>query len=272
MDKLFGWLALVVLLFSGWVTHKNRQAYEAQIDARQREEVRKANNEDTKSRREATLAKLKSDIAETEGQLTEAKQQLAAAQEKLTGLQEQVAAKKAEKEPLAKKLKEVKDYLATLPEPDSIIPQIKKLKAQIAGLQDEIEISEGKLANLVQAGNDTDGVIGDFEAVVKNQSMLRSQPFLKTSLGSVYQSWGFVTINAGDIQGVVPSSTLDVLRDGEIIAKLSVTAVEPNSSAADIIRGSIDYGVVLMPGDQVRPEAIQEKNVNANAVSTSNFQ
>jgi len=71
---------------------------------------------------------------------------------------------------------------------------------------------------------------------------------------------------------VVPGSTLDVIRDGEIIAKLSVTAVEPNSSAADIVRESIDSGVVLSPGDQVRPEVIEEKDANASEPAVSKLQ
>jgi len=158
MDKLFGWLALAVLLFSGWVTLKNRQAYEAQIDSRQKAEEIKVDKEETKKRRQGTLAKLQTDITETEGQLSDSNEKLAASQEKLEGLQKEVAAEKEEKEPLAKELKEVKDYLATLPEPDVLVPQIKKLKTQIIGLQDEVEVAEGQLANLIQEGSDTDSV------------------------------------------------------------------------------------------------------------------
>ena len=37
----------------------------------------------------------------------------------------------------------------------------------------------------------------------------------------------------GDNEGVVPGSILDVVRAGEVIAKLRVTAVEAGRSAAD---------------------------------------
>ncbi len=39
----------------------------------------------------------------------------------------------------------------------------------------------------------------------------------------------------GDNEGVVPGSILDVVRAGEVIAKLRVTAVEAGRSAADIV-------------------------------------
>lgn len=256
MDKLFGWLALVVLLFSGWVAHKNKQAYQEQADSRKKAESTFTNKLATKERREKTLAKLESSIEDATTQVASANQKLAEAQESLAALQESVGAKQKERDPLAMKLKEVKDYLAKLPEPDEVVPQIKKLKLQIIGLEEEVEIAESKLANVLQQGADSEEKIEKFEMVAKNRSALRSQSFLSTRLAAVYQEWGFVTLGAGDLQGVVPGSTLDVLRNGEIIAKLAVTAVELNSAAADIIRSSIDQGVVLQAGDQVRAESV----------------
>ncbi len=258
MDKLFGWLALAVLLFSGWVAHKNKQAYEEQAESRKKAQSTFTNKLAAKERAEKSLATLESNIEDATTQVASANEKLAAAQESLAALQESVGAKQKERDPLAKKLKEVKDYLATLPEPDEVVPQIKKLKLQIIGLEEEVEIAESKLANVLQQGADSEEGIAKFEMVAKNQSALRSQPFLETGLAAVYQEWGFVTLGAGDLQGVVPGSTLDVIRGGEIIAKLTVTAVESNSAAADIIRSSIDQGVVLRAGDQVRAESIDD--------------
>jgi len=46
---------------------------------------------------------------------------------------------------------------------------------------------------------------------------------------------------------------LSVLRDGEEIAKLIVTGVEANTSAANIIPSSVKGDVTVSPGDKVVP-------------------
>jgi hypothetical protein len=78
-----------------------------------------------------------------------------------------------------------------------------------------------------------------------------SLPSLKTSIRSIYPTWGFVTLNAGNNAGVTATSTLDVVRDGATIAKLLVTSVESRSASASIIPDSIAQDVTLMVGDRV---------------------
>jgi len=258
MEKIFGSLAILLVLLTGWIVHKNRLAYEGQIEKRvdQEQELdrqlgKKGEEEQLKKERTQELADARDLLAQTETEL-------ANKEEERENLKQEVAQKTRDKEPLEQELKEIEDMMASLPRPDVLIPKIQKLKSNIALLNDEIDVAESKLANLVQGGKDTDGVIEDFIELVDNQTKLRSQPYLTTKLSAVYQQWGFVTLSSGDLQGVVPNSRLDVMRDGEVIAKLKVSAVEPNSAAADIVRDSIAHGFILIPGDQVVPEALDE--------------
>ena len=81
----------------------------------------------------------------------------------------------------------------------------------------------------------------------------KSLPELKTRIRSIYPTWGFVTLGAGNSSGVVTNSILDVVRNGSVVAKLMVTAVESGSSSASIIPDSLGEDVTLMVGDRVVP-------------------
>ena len=71
---------------------------------------------------------------------------------------------------------------------------------------------------------------------------------LKTSISAIYSGWGFVILAGGDNEGVVPGSMLNVMRAGEVIAKLRVTAVEAGRSAADIVIDSMSLTQCFEPG------------------------
>jgi hypothetical protein len=62
-----------------------------------------------------------------------------------------------------------------------------------------------------------------------------------------------VTLASGNNAGVMANSTLDVVRDGETIAKLLVTAVETGSASASIVPDSLASNVTLRVGDHVIP-------------------
>ena len=66
-------------------------------------------------------------------------------------------------------------------------------------------------------------------------------------------------VNAGNNAGVNANSTLDVVRDGETIAQLLVTAVESRSASASIIPDSIAQDVTLMVGDRVVATSKEKK-------------
>ena len=84
----------------------------------------------------------------------------------------------------------------------------------------------------------------------RNASM--SSPNLKTRISAIFDSYGFVTLPVGNRAGVVGGSTLEIVRDNEVIGKLLVKSVEANTAAAEIVPNSIKADTVLMVGDSVR--------------------
>jgi archaellum component FlaG (FlaF/FlaG flagellin family) len=125
------------------------------------------------------------------------------------------------------------------------------MRMELEELTQNITDNEASLANLTAQDAAT---AADAEKRKENLAILasgESLPSLKTSIRSIYPTWGFVTLNAGNNAGVTATSTLDVVRDGAIIAKLLVTSVESRSASASIIPDSIAQDVTLMVGDRV---------------------
>jgi len=169
-------------------------------------------------------------------------------------LEDEVSDKERQINDLEAEINAANEQLKELGDIETLIPQIQRIKSEIAQLEDDIEKDEAKLAGLKQVSKDTQSVIdvkiGETDRIAEGKSQLR----LSTAINTVYSNWGFVTLKGGDIQGVVPDSTLDVVRDGDVIAKLKVTTVEPNRAAADIIRESVKADHFLRSGDKVVAE------------------
>ena len=161
------------------------------------------------------------------------------------------------------------EALKGLPDPGVLIPKIKRMTSELTQATSGIASEEAKLANLVS--NDANGKarIKVMRDRIAMQTTGRSFPDLKTSIRSVYRNWGFVVLTSGDKQGVISGSTLDVVRGGEVIAKLKVTAVESGSAAADIVLNSVTEGTEVRSGDKVVPEKEQAQLAN-DAAAASN--
>lgn len=251
MPLLFGILTALVLTISAWIGFKNQTEYEKQIVDRQTEEANlerevkflKKRTDDwlaTKAEKEELMAAnvvLSEEIATLESKIEEIKSEIAQKKSRKTQLAAEVAASKA-----------VFDKVGGV---RAIVPKIKGLRSDIASLTAEIEEGNATLRSLKQSKSDTQASIVVNEERVEFETSGKSQPFLSTTIKTVYSSWGFVTLNGGDIQGVVPGSALAVVRGDEVVAKLKVTTVEPNRAAADILRESLGADIFLRAGDKV---------------------
>jgi len=139
------------------------------------------------------------------------------------------------------------------------IRKLGQLKADIEQLNQEITEKQANLDQLNGNNANLDKQIVGMRSDTDQRNSGHSFPHLRTSIRSVYPTWGFVTLANGDKGGVVINSTLDVVRNGEIVAKLFVSTVERDSASASIVPGSIQQDVVLMTGDKVVPTKVVEK-------------
>jgi hypothetical protein len=78
-----------------------------------------------------------------------------------------------------------------------------------------------------------------------------TRPGIQGRILAVNSGWNFVVLSVGDKQGVVMGATLLVVRGNEPVARLRVTSVEPSTSIADVLPGSVRRGTSIQPGDTV---------------------
>ncbi len=255
MPILFGTLAAVALAFIAWFGFKNKTMYEDQIELRVDQEDLWDDNVALRKLKKGELADNKQAIAVLETQIKEVEAKIVKMDEVIAGLEKEIKNKVDEMARLEASVKEAKDQTAKYGEIEELIPKINRLRGDIVQLTDDITAETANLSNLKQVKTDTQAKIDMNSEISEKQTVGKSQAFLKTTIKTVYSTWGFVTLNGGDIQGVVPGSTLDVVRDGEVVAKLKVTTVEPNRAAADILRDSVTEEIHLRSGDVVKAEA-----------------
>ena len=211
MANILGIFTAIILAVAAFVAMKNKARLEDEITTRQTEEA---------------------SLAQSQKRLKAAQEVLKALPIERAGVDEKFAAKSEEEE----KLQEANAKLKS---------DIEEKTATIAANKTKLDEIREKLAP-----------VGDLDTLGATMKAMRlgkgeSLPALKTSIRSIYPTWGFVTLNDGNNAGVNSNSTLDVVRDGETIARLLVTAVESRSASASIIPDSIAQDVTLMVGDRV---------------------
>lgn len=251
MPILFGTLTALVLAISGWLGYKNQAEYKKQIGDRQEQEraldYQKGELIKATDKWQNAVDDKKEFMASNEG-LSE---ELAALEEKISEIKNEIAQKKSRKDQLQREVMAANEVMDKVGGSRQLVPKIKGLRSDIANLNSEIELGTVKLNNLKQAKSDTQESIVMNEKRVEFETSGKSQPDLNTTIKTVYSTWGFVTLNGGDVQGVVPGSTLNVVRGEEVVAKLKVTTVETNRAAADILRDTVGTDVFLRSGDKV---------------------
>lgn len=254
MSKVFGTIAAVLLAASAFVAWKNQDAYKKEIVTYQGEQaIEKSTVKEFKGQvaRHKAADQERSELVEKEAgvakELAEVTTKYEAAKKKVDGLKATEKSNQAE-------IASAEEALKGLPNPDELIPKIKRMTGELAEATSGISSEESKLANLALQDKNGRARIDHLREINKLNTTGKSYPSLRTRISSVYRNWGFVILAAGDKQGVITGSTLDVMRGGEVIGKLKVTAVEAGRAAADIVLDSVAEGTTLQSGDKVVAE------------------
>lgn len=278
MVNALGILTAIVLALATFVAYRNKTAYEKEI-ADTGNETYKANEFKVGLNADPFTPKTqfpneKSKLGYNQGRLERARNDLVATiakrkgveadnaklddeiftQKKVNGgLNEQIATKTAKIAENKAKLDDIRERTSKVGDIKTLAAKMKVLKAEIEELAQNIAANEGKLANLNNENTQTEAHVKSLKDKFETISQNRSLPTMKTHIRSIYPTWGFVTLAAGNDAGVVTGSTLDVMRGDDLVAKLLVTAVERNSASASIIPDSLAQETVLMVGDRVIP-------------------
>jgi hypothetical protein len=252
MANVFAILSAIALAAAAFLALKNKDAYENEISARKAEQDRLTTNT-------VKYDSLVADFDETAATRKTAEEETVGLREKETDqtkknkdVESAVSTKKAEADGNAAKITSIQEQLKEIGNIEDLVGKLQRTKQDIEEFNLTIATTEAKLADLTSEKSRTEGVIATYTVKNSNYSNKRSF-FSSTRIGSIYPSYGFVTLPIGNTAGVVSGSTLDVVRDGSVIGKLRVRSVESSRAAAEIIPDSIAQDVTLSVGDRVVP-------------------
>jgi len=258
MAKVFLGLAIALMIATAVVSFLAK----GNIDTVQ------GNLRDTKSTLTATTANLK----KTEGELKTAQDEVEttktaldaekATSEKLKGDVEiaNTKATQAQTE-LEAKVKEIADLnakIAGMPTAPTADPQAA---AEVEKLRGDLQKAQTEVAEMKQVQETLNGRVKDAEDKYKaqvNEVERYRKGFARTGLTgrvmAVNPGWNFIVLSVGDRQGAAVGATMLVMRGGSPIGKAKITSVEPSTSIADLVPGSVPEGYSVQPGDTVAYE------------------
>ncbi len=263
MANVFGILTAIALAISAFVAFKNHAAYEKGIATTKEKQSELEKSQARLAADEKVLAQLPIDIAEMDAEVDKLTGEEATETKTNGGLSAQIAEKTAKIAADKEKLDAIRAKTAKIGDVDQLAAKMKQTNADIEALKQSIATTESKrdslTAQIGAAESDITNTKGKFDDFAGGRSLAT----LNTRIRSIYPNWGFVTLASGNNAGVVASSTLNVVRGDQVIAKLLVTAVESTTASASIVPDSIADDTTLMVGDRVVPGLKQVASIPA---------
>ena len=226
---------------------------------------------------QSTLTSAKSELGTKSSQLAKAKTDLDKAVEDLSTANKAVETQKGEIGRITGELQTMKTDLdkvnSSVATKDQEIATLKKqiegmtqsepgqaamTPEQIAELRNNLNKKEAEVAELRSLQEslsarvqETEGRLQTAQSEVKRYQLGIAKQSISGRILAVNQGWNFVVLDFGDRQGAAKDAPLLVLRDGTPIARLRITSVEPSTSIADVVAGSLSRGTSVQPGDRV---------------------
>ena len=253
MANVFGILTAIVLALAAFVATKNKAAYETEISQTKEQKDLLTKSQARLKAAKAVLAQLPVDRAAVDEEVVKLSETEAAQQKANDALTKESETKTAKVAANKAQLDDIREKTQKTGDIKELASKMNATNAELERLGQEISSTEAKLANLTAQNTATEAQVKASKEKFENFSKGQSLPTLKTRIRSIYPNWGFVTLAAGNNAGVVTNSTLDVVRDGQTIAQLLVTAVESGTASASIVPDSLVPDVTLMIGDRVVP-------------------
>ncbi|MGC6465405.1 MAG: hypothetical protein ACON5N_07465 [Akkermansiaceae bacterium] len=251
MANTFGILAVLVLAFSAFVAHKNKEEHQTQLDNIATQERNLDRNTKTFTTLLNDTTALNEETTTTNTERDDFQAKLNLQQGENTAIEKTIADKEAELNEVKTRVADAKDKLKELGDLRGLADKIKALNSSVAQLEDDLQQLEAQNTQLSSDKQSSADRSAALSKELSDRMSGRSRPSLRTSVVHVSTSLGFVTLAGGDNVGVVSGSKLDVKRGDDTIAQLRVTGVSGSSSTADIIASTVVAGESVSAGDKV---------------------
>lgn len=260
MVNTFGILTALVLAFTAFVSFKNKEEFEIQLKNTNNEQAKLDQNTKTFNGLVADNKQLLADTEAANKSKAEYQVKLDAQNTENEGLKTSITTKEKILGEVKDELANADDLLKELGPIASLAPKIGQLNTDISDLTDEVEILNTTNNNLTGEKKRTSEALASAKSKLSDITSGRSLPAMKAKIDRIDRRLGFVVLTKGIKQGVVGGSRVAVMRGGEKIAELSVTAVSSDAATANIIHSSLKEGENLVVGDTVVPvEGLAQK-------------
>ena len=137
----------------------------------------------------------------------------------------------------------------------AMVAELKAQEAKRVEYDKQIATAKSDIESALSRKTSMDKTITDLKRIDTWQQTGTMAPTFRSRITAVNPDWGFVTIGAGNGASVTRQAKLDVVRGSSVVGKVIVTHVSTNSSAAEIVPGSVAPGDSILPGDQVKTGA-----------------
>jgi Rad3-related DNA helicase len=241
-------LFLLVTCFFGFETRGKVQAFADNID---RLNSQLANANQASARSGALLRAAKDEAQKQSDAAAAATAQLSTVQGNLDAANSQVAT-------LTQQLQAAQQQIAggPKPPPGPVTPtasaaDMDKLNAQLKDAQAQIAELNAVKESLTDREKDAESRADDLQKIVDHYKNGTMRNGIQGEVLAYDPNWNFVVLSIGDHQGAVDNAEMILERGGSQIGKVRITSVEPSTSVADVIPGSLSRGVRVQPGDMV---------------------
>ncbi|RYD80639.1 MAG: hypothetical protein EOP84_11820 [Verrucomicrobiaceae bacterium] len=204
----------------------------------------------------------KKDLTKTKDDLTTANKTIDETKQKLSAAETEAKDAKAKADQLAKDIEDRSSKIAALEQEivsmktgtgadgqaDPKVVQLEEDLKRAVAERDELKAVQDTLNARVQ---EADQRLQTAQATVQRYQKGIANQSLSGRVLAVNQGWNFVVLDVGDRQGAAVNAPLLVLRGGQPIARLKITSVEPSTSIADVVPGSMARGMTVQPNDRV---------------------
>ncbi len=265
MTKVFLILSLLTLLGAGGLAVVNRGTFiSTRTDKDTINKEIKQIKDDYDKNFETQFVDVDGEIKTNEKGLAEARSLLELTSSNLVTTTRELDAEKAKESPLDTEIAEAEklierfeirfpgiDFAALPAKIEEMETQERELKAEEEALRAENQIAARQIeTNTGVISRHQERQVERAKGVARNAS----QPVVT----AVNNEWGFVTLNVGKLGGVTNSSRLLVTRGGRAICRLDIVTIEDRLTVANINRRSLVSGAVVLPGDQVIFQNLQD--------------
>ncbi|MEY4386280.1 MAG: hypothetical protein RLY20_1563 [Verrucomicrobiota bacterium] len=114
---------------------------------------------------------------------------------------------------------------------------VDQVKGIISDLKDSKRDMEVQRAENKILANKNRSLAAQLEALIGKDPRIPLPETLKATVVAVDPKWEFIVLDAGESQGAIPNGEMLISRNGKLVAKVRITAVQGTRSIANIVTG-----------------------------------